>query len=128
MKGEIIMWKKRIFIAAIISVYFVAAMTLPVSAHGGHHHRQPKQKVSVTCQVCTVEDCTAVGRHQHNNITYCGYDHENGICNGSCAALCEDADCTISGRHTHNGVTYCGYDHENGFCNGSCAAKGSCYR
>lgn len=66
--------------AAMVSVLFV----MPVSAHHGHH----RQAVDDTCYpVCTVEDCTEEGRHLHDDEYYCGYDHADGYCDGSCVAV-----------------------------------------
>lgn len=95
----------------------VAAMTVsPASAHGKLHH----SKTPSTCPVCTIENCTAAGRHTHDGYTYCGYNHESGSCDGSCRPVCTREDCTNLGRHTHSGLAYCGYDHESGYCDGSC--------
>lgn len=99
--------------AAVLTALLLAA---PASAHCGHGRRAAK----AACPVCTVEDCTAVGRHTHDGHAYCGYDHKGGRCDGTCCALCEEEGCTITGRHTHDGVTYCGYDHDCGFCDGTC--------
>lgn len=65
--------------AAMISLLFV----MPVSAHG-HHSRAT---VNTDCPVCTVEGCTEEGRHTHEGHDYCGYDHQNGYCDGSCAPV-----------------------------------------
>ncbi len=68
--------------AALVSCIFV----LPVSAHG--HHGHYNQTASQTeCPVCTFEGCTEEGRHTHDGCYYCGYDHEDGYCDGSCAAV-----------------------------------------
>ena len=95
----------------ILCVLALALLTLPVSAHGhhggGHHGRAasvaaPAAATSVT--VCPVDGCTLAGRHVHNGVTYCGYVHENGVCDNNCRALCPVEGCTATGQHTHNGV------------------------
>lgn len=96
-------------------------LAVPASAHG--HSGQKGHRTwtqSDTCTVCSVEDCTRTGRHTHRGVTYCGYDHEDGVCDGTCYAVCAVEDCALTGRHVHDGVTYCGYDHEHGFCDGTC--------
>ena len=105
-----------------VAVLTALMLMLPASAHGGRHHQTAAQTPVTNCGVCAVETCHTSGRHTHSGVTYCGYDHTNGICNGTCAALCAVEDCTDTGRHTHSGVTYCGYDHAGGFCDGACTA------
>lgn len=112
------MYKKH-FAAGLIALAMLSALPVSVSAHCGGH-RYAAAPVSVSCPVCTVEGCTAEGRHIHDGVTYCGYAHADGICDGICRALCTDENCTLSGRHSHNGIVYCGDSHENGFCDGSC--------
>lgn len=83
---------RTIVAVTLISVLFVT----PVSAHG-HHHRQTTAAASTTttaatvtdtsCPVCTVEGCTETGRHTHDGYDYCGYDHADGYCDGTCAAV-----------------------------------------
>lgn len=65
--------------AALVSALFV----LPVSAHG--HHRQAVS--STDCPVCTFEGCTETGRHTHDGYDYCGYNHADGYCDGSCVTV-----------------------------------------
>lgn len=68
--------------AAMVSVLLV----MPVSAHHGHHRQAA---ADTGCPVCTVEDCTEEGRHLHDGEYYCGYDHKDGYCDGSCGAAAE---------------------------------------
>lgn len=106
------------------------ALVVPAMAHGhggGHHggrgwYAQP-QPAQIT--VCTVEGCEAAGRHTHNGVTYCGYGHTGGVCDGKCLALCTVEGCEVAGRHIHDGVTYCGNHHEAGYCGGGCAVVGT---
>lgn len=70
--------------------------------------------------LCEVEDCELAGRHTHDGVTYCGYDHVDGFCDGACLSLCEVEDCTLTGRHYHDGTLYCGGNHAHGYCDGSC--------
>ena len=72
--------------------------------------------------LCPVEGCEIAGRHVHDSVTYCGYDHAGGFCDGSCRALCPVEGCEIAGRHVHDSVTYCGDGHAAGFCEGCCHA------
>ena len=37
--------------------------------------------------LCEVEGCVEAGRHTHDNVIYCGYAHENGYCDNTCAAI-----------------------------------------
>ena len=61
------------------------SFVMPVSAHG-HHYRQTSVKADVktdtVCELCPVEDCTRTGLHVHDNVTYCGYAHGGGYCDG----------------------------------------------
>ena len=109
----------------VVTAMTAVMLVVPASAHSGHYRQSntsvQAQPVIASCNVCTTADCHTTGRHSHGGVTYCGYDHADGVCNGSCAALCTVTGCTATGRHIHNGVTYCGYDHADGFCDGSCA-------
>ena len=68
--------------AALVSFVFV----LPVSAHG--HHGHYGQAASQTdYPVCTFEGCTEEGRHELDGCYYCGYDHADGYCDGSCVTV-----------------------------------------
>lgn len=114
---------KRALVLALACITALALM-VPAMAHGcGHHGRRVQKQTQVT--VCTVKDCGIAGRHVHNGVTYCGYAHEDGVCDGKCLALCPVEGCTVTGRHVHDGTTYCGNCHEAGFCTGTCAASAS---
>lgn len=108
------MFRKRV----VAFVLAAAILTVPAFAHGCKGRRI--QTADASCGVCTVEDCAITGRHTHRGVTYCGYDHADGVCDGTCYALCGVEGCDSTGRHTHDGVTYCGYAHAHGFCDGVC--------
>ncbi len=72
---------KRFLTAALTAALVSTLFVMPVSAHG--HHRRV-QTVDTECPVCTVEGCTEEGRHIHDGCEYCGYDHADGYCDGSC--------------------------------------------
>ena len=110
---------RKILISTLAAVCAVSLLAPTAFAHGGCHGGSRRTQ-PVCCGVCTVEGCELVGRHTHGRTTCCGYDHENGVCDGSCAPLCTVEGCELAGRHTHDGVTYCGYDHACGFCDGGC--------
>lgn len=113
------MYKKR-FAAGFMALMMLSLLPVSASAHCGGHRRAAAAPVNVNCEVCSVEDCTIAGRHIHDGVTYCGYAHTDGICDGTCYALCVEEGCTLSGLHSHDGIIYCGGHHENGFCDGSC--------
>ena len=79
----------------LISVLFVT----PVSAHG--HHRQTVQTTDTSCPVCTVDGCTEEGLHCHDGYNYCGYDHADGYCDGTCVNTTVTT--TRSGRGGYHG-------------------------
>ena len=106
-------------LSLVLACIAVLALTVPALACGGHGHHGGK-RVQTQVTVCTVKGCETAGRHIHNGVTYCGYAHEDGVCDGKCLALCSAEDCDTIGRHTHDGVTYCGSCHEAGFCSGQC--------
>ena len=110
---------KRLLASVLAVICIVSVLTTAAYAHGGHHRTASRVN---RCELCSVEDCELSGRHVHDGVVYCGYCHEDGWCNGTCAALCEVEDCQLTGRHVHDGVTYCGYGHSDGWCNGSCTA------
>ncbi|NBI67775.1 hypothetical protein D1646_13375 [Pseudoflavonifractor sp. 60] len=112
--------KKMIYCAMAFAL--AAALLVSTGFACGRHHGGNRQRVSPAVYLCPVEDCEEYGRHIHDGVTYCGYDHSGGVCNGQCAALCSVEDCQIAGRHTHDDAICCGYDHESGFCDGTCAA------
>lgn len=109
--------KKRT-LALVLACVTMLALMVPALAHGHGCHGGRRRQTQVT--VCTVRNCETPGRHVHNGVTYCGYAHESGVCDGNCLALCDVEDCDVAGRHVHDGVTYCGSCHEEGFCDGRC--------
>lgn len=115
------MYMRKSIVLVLTGILLAASAVMPVSAHG-HHHNQTDTTVDAVCEICTVEGCTKSGLHVHDNVTYCGYDHECGYCDGSCGAVavCTVDGCNETGRHTHNDETYCGYAHECGYCDNSC--------
>ncbi|MDE6993843.1 MAG: hypothetical protein K2P41_05375 [Lachnospiraceae bacterium] len=118
------MWLKKAAALGMTGMLVSAAFVMPVSAHG-HHGRQAAgcgYDHDHLCEVCTVEDCARVGWHVHDGSTFCGYDHVDGYCDGTCDAVrvCAVEDCTVTGHHVHDGNSYCGYDHAGGFCDGTC--------
>ncbi|MDE7170425.1 MAG: hypothetical protein K2O11_00920 [Oscillospiraceae bacterium] len=117
------MWFKKFFPLTLAALCVLFLLTTAAFAHGCHG--SARQTRSARCGVCTVEGCERLGRHTHGRTTYCGYDHEDGYCDGTCLPLCTVEGCTLTGRHSHNGVTCCGYDHACGFCDGSCPVYGS---
>lgn len=109
---------KKLLISALAAMCAASLLVPAAYAHGCHGQSAGTRRAG--CAVCTVEDCTLSGRHVHGKTVYCGFDHEDGWCDGSCAPLCTVEGCASTGRHSHGGVTCCGYDHECGFCDGSC--------
>ena len=75
---------KKLFTAAAATALISVLFVLPVSAHG-HHHQTTTSHTGYP--VCTVEGCTEEGRHAHDGCYYCGYDHEDGYCDGSCETV-----------------------------------------
>lgn len=73
--------KKTMTVAAVCAMTSVI-FAFPVSAHG-HHHRTSEVH-SDYIHVCTIEGCTETGRHLHDGVSYCGYSHSSGYCDGSC--------------------------------------------
>lgn len=115
---------RRRTLVLLLACVTALALMVPAMAHGhgGCHGggRRWNAQVQTQITVCTVEGCEIAGRHVHNGVTCCGYDHANGVCDGKCLALCTVEGCEIAGRHVHDGVTYCGSSHECGFCDGRC--------
>ena len=116
--GRFIVSLRKALISALAAVCAVSLLVPAAFAHGCHGSSRQTQPAQ--CGLCTVEGCQYAGRHTHGRTTYCGFDHEDGVCDGACAPLCAVEDCELTGRHTHDGVTCCGYDHEDGFCDGAC--------
>ena len=114
--------RKTRFFAAGLAALLTAGVLVSAALACGHHGRRAVTGRTVSCQVCTAAGCELTGRHVHNGVTYCGYGHASGLCDGNCHALCTVSGCTEAGPHVHSGVTYCGYGHANGFCDGNCHA------
>ena len=108
----LVMRMKRIAALGMTGIILSMSFVMPVSAHG-HHNRQTSVKTDVktntVCELCPVEDCTRTGLHVHDNVTYCGYAHGGGYCDGSCGAVavCAVEGCAQTGYHSHNEQTYC---------------------
>lgn len=86
---------KQTLAATAACALLLGAVTLPASAHGGRHHN-----ASPSYAVCTVEGCAETGRHTHDGVTYCGYDHAGGTCTG--------ASCSGGGHSSgHHGGRHC---------------------
>lgn len=81
-------WINRLA-AGLLCAVLAAALIAPAAAHGCHggrgHHGGYRQSVQTTVTVCPYEDCTQAGRHTHDGVTYCGYCHDCGYCDGTCA-------------------------------------------
>ena len=71
--------KKLLAVGAVVAMS--SAFAIPTFAHG--HHRRTQATVNYTA-ICTIESCTETGRHTHDGVDYCGYDHSCGYCDGSC--------------------------------------------
>lgn len=108
--------RRRRTLVLLFACLTALALMVPALAHGHHGSRRGQTQVTV----CAVAGCETAGRHVHSGVTYCGYAHESGVCDGLCLALCTVEDCEIAGRHVHSGVTYCGSCHGDGFCDGRC--------
>lgn len=117
------MYMRKSIVLVLTGILLAASAVMPVSAHGHHHNQnQTDTTTDAVCEMCTVSGCNKSGLHVHDNVTYCGYDHDCGYCDGSCGAVevCTVEGCNETGRHTHNDETYCGYAHDCGYCDNSC--------
>lgn len=125
-RGVYFMRKTNRLAAGLLCAVLAAALIVPASAHGCHgrrgqgRHGGCVRNVQTEITLCPYEDCDLAGRHSHDGVTYCGYAHTDGVCDGSCRALCPLENCTAAGRHFHGYTAYCGAGHECGFCDGSC--------
>ncbi|MBO5033089.1 MAG: hypothetical protein J6D08_14660 [Lachnospiraceae bacterium] len=88
---------QKLFTAAVTAALTSVLFVMPVSAHG--HHSRQAQTVDTSCPVCTVEDCTEEGRHSHDGHEYCGYNHADGYCDGTCFSGNAVSGC--GGKHHH---------------------------
>lgn len=111
---------RKILVSALCAFCAVSLLVPAAFAHGGCHGYARR-----TVRPCTVKSCTVMGYHYHNGVQYCGHNHGQGLCNGSCAPLCTVAGCTLTGRHYHNGTVYCGASHTGGYCGGGCTYTSS---
>lgn len=95
---------KRRIAAGLLAALMIAALILPASAHGhhggGNHNGTRTAAQTATVALCTVEDCDTLGQHTHDGVTYCGYEHTSGSCDGS-HQLCTVDGCITVGAHTH---------------------------
>lgn len=73
------LWK--LFAVGTVLTLLTALLAVPASAHGGRHHAA--RRTTPSYAVCSVEQCTETGRHDHDGVTYCGYSHTGGYCTGS---------------------------------------------
>lgn len=95
------MSKKYITVGAV-AVLTMALLVPAAYGCGGHGRMTAGQSANentnmITCNVCTMEDCQIAGRHSHDGILYCGYDHADGICDGSCQVQTQTP--VNTGRH-----------------------------
>lgn len=118
----------RIVVSGLIGIVCSVLCVMPVSAHGHHSRTDCDVASDHLCEVCTESDCTKKGWHVHDDITYCGYAHEEGYCDGTCAVVkvCPVENCQEKKQHTHDGISYCGYAHESGYCDGTCGSAEVC--
>lgn len=96
------MYIRKMLAAATASLLVASLIVMPVSAHG-HHGRSKTAASTVTpCPVCTIEDCTEEGHHAHDGVTYCGYEHSDEYCDGSCGS-CGSCGTTTTSSRSHHG-------------------------
>lgn len=90
---------RKLTVAMAAGMLAAALVAFPASAHGHGHYRQAAASgTGYSVPVCTVEGCTATGRHSHNGYEYCGYGHSSGYCDRSCAAAPNQG---YGGYHCH---------------------------
>lgn len=118
---------KKILISMLCAVCAISLLAPVAFAHCGHGRGARGQVRTYSCAVCTAPDCELTGRHYHNGVMYCGFHHENGFCDGTCAPLCPVEGCTLTGRHYHDGAVYCGANHTAGYCDGTCGYSRSAH-
>lgn len=112
---------RKVLITLLCAMCAVSLLIPAAFAHGGHGRGAGgRQTRAYQCAVCPVEGCELAGRHYHNGALYCGHNHANGWCDGTCVALCPVEGCTLAGRHYHDGALYCGANHAAGYCGGNC--------
>ena len=79
--------RKTRFFAAGLAALLTAGVLVSAALACGHHGRRAVTGRTVSCQVCTAAGCELTGRHVHNGVTYCGYGHASGLCDGNCPDL-----------------------------------------
>lgn len=100
---------RKTLAAAIAAALVFVLFAIPVSAHGhdndhGHHgHDGYSSSEETDCPVCTVDGCIEYGRHTHDGHDYCGYDHKNGYCDGSCETVYTKDGCHRGRSRRHHG-------------------------
>ncbi len=102
------MQNRKLLTCGITGVLLAGLLVTPVSAHGHHSQIKDTAKASKICSLCTEKDCTETGYHLHDDEVYCGFDHEQGYCDGSCGNSCEkqskcETSTTKRSRRHHNG-------------------------
>ena len=125
--------------AGLLCAVLAAALVIPAAAHGhhggwgyGHHgacaqpaapqytqpqYTQPQetqpQYVQPAVGVCPYDGCAEIGRHYHDSVPYCGYNHAGAYCDGTCAGYCVGTDPAAgnAGSYAYYG---CGFGYANG--------------
>ena len=75
-------------------------------------YTQP-QYVQPAVGVCPYDGCAETGRHYHDSVPYCGYNHAGAYCDGTCAGYCAGTDPAAGsvGSYAYYG---CGFGYTNG--------------
>lgn len=125
--------------AGLLCAVLAAALVIPAAAHGhhggrgyGHHgacaqpaapqytqpqYAQPQetqpQYVQPAVGVCPYDGCAETGRHYHDSVPYCGYNHAGAYCDGICAGYCAGTGPAAGsvGSYAYYG---CGFGYTNG--------------
>ena len=105
--------------AGLLCAILAAALIVPVSAHGCHGrrgggcHGRYVQNVQTEITVCPYDGCAETGRHYHDSVAYCGYNHAGAYCDGTCAGYCVGTDPAAgnAGSYAYYG---CGFGYANG--------------
>ena len=122
--------KKRLITTGVLVLCLALLFSFPILVYAHHGYRSHYRQAEAPYSLCTIEGCTEAGRHLHDGVGYCGYNHDCGYCDRTCQlvrsqeetaySLCTIEGCMQTGRHLHDGVGYCGYDHSGGYCDNSC--------
>lgn len=75
---------KHLVVSGAACLMAAGAFAVPAYAHHGGEYHGCQGRVSAYTEVCSFEDCSETGIHYHGRTAYCGYDHDGGICDGSC--------------------------------------------